>query len=266
MPDGHARVSEGVAGERDQQDLGVARGQGLDAVEPEPLLARDLVLDPAGSMSPVGRDVALAFAPTRVHRRLQLAPEQVDFGLGEVGQAAGMVEVEVGGDHMAHVVRIKAALTDLGDRGLTGAGARTDERVEERAELARIARIVEAEACVDQDQTVRALDQQAVADEPRLGQESAAAGQLTRTTRAHRAAVEVMDGARRGVHPARKPTWCRESEFARTAVRLPGLARSAGDRVAEAASAAVDAFIALLGVRHLLPVGRVAPACPRRGR
>ena len=53
-----------------------------------------------------------------MHRRLQLAREDVDLGLGEVGQAAGVVGVEVGGDDAAHVAGGEAERLDLLQRRL----------------------------------------------------------------------------------------------------------------------------------------------------
>ena len=90
-----------MAGERDQQHLGAEVGQDLHALEAEPLVAFDVVPDPAcGLCFQWTREVAGAVAQARVERGVELAPEDVDLGLGKVGQAAGVVGVEVGGDDL----------------------------------------------------------------------------------------------------------------------------------------------------------------------
>ena len=82
---------------------------------------------------------------------------------------------------------------DLFDRRVGLARLRAEQRVEDRAELARVAHVVEAEAGVDQDEPVAALDEQAVADDPRLAERAALAGDQPPAVRAHRAAGEVVD-------------------------------------------------------------------------
>ena len=64
-------------------------------------------------------------------RGLVLGAEGVDLGVGEVGQAAGMVEVEVGAGDVAHVGRVEAQAADPLDRRL-GDIARGPERGGER--------------------------------------------------------------------------------------------------------------------------------------
>ena len=55
-------------------------------------------------MGPVGAaDVAQPLVQLRVQGRLELRREDVDVGVGEVGQPAGVVEVEVGDRDVADV-------------------------------------------------------------------------------------------------------------------------------------------------------------------
>src|SRR5262249_52617775 len=107
---------------------------------------------------------------------------------------------EVGRDDVAHIVRLEAEIADLGDRRLGRIGAGADEGGERQPELARVTRVGQAEAGVDQHESLGALDEQAVADDSRAGQESAMTGDQAGPARARRPAVEVVDPAGRGVH------------------------------------------------------------------
>ena len=106
----------------------------------------------------MGGEVARPVAQARVHRRVELGPEDVDLGVGEVGQPAGVVGVEVGGDDLADVARGEAEGLDLLQRGLADLGP-WPHQGEEGPELARVARVLGAEAGVEQGQPVVALDQ-----------------------------------------------------------------------------------------------------------
>ena len=88
----------------------------------------------------------------------------MDLGVGEVGQAAGVVGVEVGGDDAAHVGGGEAERLDLLERRLSIVGLRARISLKAGAEPAEVAGVLDAEAGVDQDQAVVGLDQQAVAD------------------------------------------------------------------------------------------------------
>ena len=62
---------------------------------------------------------------------------------------------------------VEAERLDLLQRRLAELGPRPHDR-EDRPELARVARVLGAEAGVEQDEPVVGLDQQAVADDPPL--------------------------------------------------------------------------------------------------
>ncbi len=66
-----------------------------------------------------------------------------------------------------HVARREAEALDLLQRRLAELGPRPHDR-EDGPELARVARVLGAEAGVEQDEPVVGLDQQAVADDPAL--------------------------------------------------------------------------------------------------
>jgi hypothetical protein len=88
-------------------------------------------------------------------------------GLGEVLQSAGVVEVEVGQDDVAHVLGIEPQPLHLADRGLFLAKAYVEQGMKGAAEArVRLAHILQAVAGVDQHQAVAiGLDQQALADD-----------------------------------------------------------------------------------------------------
>ena len=138
------------------------------------------------------RHVTLAFAPARVHRGLQLAPEHVHLSLGKVGQPAGVVDVEVRGDDVAYVAGREAQRAYLFDRRLALARLRCEQRVEDQPELARVAHVIETEARVDQDESFGSLDEQAVTDQLCPVQRAAVAVDQAPAVRAHRAAAEVV--------------------------------------------------------------------------
>lgn len=144
----------------------------------------------------MGGDITIALSPARMHRSLQLAAEQVNLGVGKVRQAAGVIEVEVRRDDVADVGGVEAPFADLGYGRLGGFNARANDGPERLAELARVARVVEAEAGVDEHQPFSSLDEEAVTDKPCAGQPAALTGEQTRPARAHRAAVQVVNRAR----------------------------------------------------------------------
>ena len=123
--DGDAGVAARVADERDQRHLDVDAGQDPHALEAEPAVAARLgaVLGPARAVLEVGAAVARSLVQARVQRRRQLRREDVDLGIGEVGQAAGMVDVEVGGDDVPYVGRRRSRAPRPGRRPSPAAAA-----------------------------------------------------------------------------------------------------------------------------------------------
>src|SRR5271154_720169 len=111
-----------------------------------------------------------------------------------------MVEVEMRREDVAHVGRIEAERADPRDRGLRRIQLWADGVGERHPELAWVARVGEAEAGVDEDELVGALDQQAVADQSRARQQATFACDHARAAGTHGAAIEVMDRAWGGIH------------------------------------------------------------------
>ncbi len=89
-------------------------------------------------MRPVRCHVALAlFEGLALHRRLVLNVEDVHLRVREVGQSAGMVEVEVRQHDVAHVVSTKAQALHLPDRSLLGIENRPNRGLEVPSEGCR---------------------------------------------------------------------------------------------------------------------------------
>ena len=118
VADGDAGVPARVADERDQQNLGIDARQHADALEAEPLVAVDVVHRPLRPVGEVAARIARTVEQLRIDRGFVLGTEGVDLGAGEVGQAAGVIEVEVGAGDVAHVGRVEAHAADPLDRGL----------------------------------------------------------------------------------------------------------------------------------------------------
>lgn len=90
----------------------------------------------------------------------------MDGGLGEVGEAADVVEVHVSQDDVLHVGRCEAARLDLTDRGLGAVTVRPHQESGDSHPL-RVGEVVPAETAVDEHEPVRRLAQEDVADDLR---------------------------------------------------------------------------------------------------
>jgi hypothetical protein len=122
-------------------------------------------------------------------RRLVLRTVDVHLGVREVDDAAGVIDVEVGGDDVAHVGGVEAEAGEVAEDGLGAVQARAGH-VEERGaeEPARVVDVGAAETGVDDHQPGRALDDEAVHDQAAL-----AVHHAPRERRAHGRAVDVVD-------------------------------------------------------------------------
>ncbi len=112
---------------------------------------------------------------------------------GKLGQAPGVIEIEVRGNDMAYVVASKAQALDLGQRGLArieAGGAAAQERA---TQAHRVGEVVRAEARVDEDQARAGLEEQAVAHEAGPFEEAPLAEGETGAGRAHGSAIDVVN-------------------------------------------------------------------------
>jgi hypothetical protein len=126
--DRNARVAASVTRQRDQRDARRHLSELLGRGEASPLLTVRCVFDDGGPVRPLHR----AEADLLAHRRGSQCAERLRSGdvylrLGEIGDAADVVGVEMGDDDVPHVVTSKAKLLNLIDGGLPVIEHRTDE-------------------------------------------------------------------------------------------------------------------------------------------
>ena len=108
---------------------------------------------------------------------------------------------------VANIARAKAQIRDLPERRLGHVEPWPHHRVEEESEPSRLVDILDPEPGIDQNQSVLALDQEAVAAHGRGRQRAAGAAEQLPAERAERPAIEVVDT--QGV--ILRPTFCHTS-------------------------------------------------------
>jgi hypothetical protein len=123
----------------------------------------------------------------------KLGGENVDRGVGEIADPSRVVEIEMGRHDVAHIARSEAQIRDLPERRLGDVEPWPHHRIEQESEPARLVDILDAKPGVDQDQSIIALDQQAVAAHGRGRQRTAGAAEQSSAAWTERSAVEVMD-------------------------------------------------------------------------
>ena len=193
--DRHARVAAGVPDQGHQQDV---VGQHRDGLEALPGLALDVVGLPPRDVGPVRGEVAEPLAEHRVHGRVVLGPPDVHRRVREVGQAAGVVRVEVGQHDVGDVAGREPQRRHLRRRRLGRVEDRADQEHERPAQPGgALLDVGDPDAGVHEREPVGPLDEQAVGDQV-AGHHG---GQLT-TQGPHRPAVEV-------VHPRDRHDRCR---------------------------------------------------------
>ena len=159
-----------VAGQRHQDDAGRDLVEFLGGGEPAPRLAVGLVVDEVRSVRPLRAAEPEPLPTARLNAPRELRGGHVDLGVREVGEAADVVDVEVGRDDVADVVDAKPEALDLPGRGLGGIEPRP-QQVAGRARSAVGSRAVaQAETGVHEDEPAIGLDEQDVADEAATGE------------------------------------------------------------------------------------------------
>jgi hypothetical protein len=132
----------------------------------------------------------------------------VDRGLGEVDQAARVVEVKVGEHHVPNVLDGVAEPPHLRERGLLAAGTQPDPAHEGAPQpLVGPVDAGRPGAGLHQHQLAAGLEQQAVADQFGAPQQPAPPVDQAPAARPHGAAVEVVDP-----HPLRSHSMLRSSQ------------------------------------------------------
>ena len=117
--------------------------------------------------------------------RAKFGSENMDRGVGEIADPASVVEIEMGRHDVANIAWAEAEIRDLPERRLGDVEPRPHHRVEQESEPPRLVDILDPEPGIDQDQSVLALDQEAVAAHGR-GRQRAAGSRRTIFRRADR--------------------------------------------------------------------------------
>ena len=203
---GDARVAAGVPRERNGEDRVGQPREVAHGGEALPRLAGARVAVPLGVVGPMARPVALALGEGRLHRRGVLVGVQVHRRRGKVREAAGVVEVEVRDQDVAHVLGVEAEAAHVLDG--RGGAPRVDagDGGEGSAEAPRrVAQIVGADAGVDEHEAARGrLDEQAVRHHVAALEEAAVAVHEAPRDRTHRGAIEVVHAHARSLAQPRE--------------------------------------------------------------
>ena len=193
-PDGDAAMAARMSGQRDQQHLVACPGNRAHGRKAKPGFALFLDRRPFLDRGDLRLAIAVSLAKGRpVRGGAKLGGENVDRGAGEIAYSARVVEVEVGRHDVANVAWAVAQIRDLPERRLGDVEPWPHHRVEQVSEPPRLVDVLDPEPGVDQDQSVVALDQEAVAAHGRRRQRAAGAAEQPSAARTERPAVEVMD-------------------------------------------------------------------------
>src|SRR4029077_12507317 len=95
--------------------------------------------------------------------RAKLVGENVDRSVREIADPSRVVEVEMRRHDVTNIAWAEAQIRDLPERRLRDVEPWPDHRVEQESEPPRLVDILNPEPGIDQDQSVVALDQEAVA-------------------------------------------------------------------------------------------------------
>ena len=171
-PDGDAAMTSRMAGQGHQEHVVAPARQRAHAVKSEPFVPAGLDKRPVRYGGELRRKVAHALSQGRVLRRAQFGPERVHGRRREIAKAARVVEIEMSRHDVTHVGHAEAEVGDLPQRRLGDPEPRPGRRPEQAPEPLRIRDVLDPEPAVNQDQSVLALEQQAMAahraaDEPR---------------------------------------------------------------------------------------------------
>src|SRR4051794_16063702 len=203
-------MTRAVAAQRDKGKAGEAV-ELASSLQPVPGVAAGAVSHPMRLVRPLIAPVARVAAR---HRGLVLHLVDVHARSREVRQAAGVVGVEVGEDHVRHVGRGVAERGDLADGRLVRVELRPGEEglehlppelraqrlaaTDARPHVPEPAHVLEAESSVHQHESAVGLDQEPVADHAAAPVRRPVAVHTAPAERPERAEVEVGDLHRPG--------------------------------------------------------------------
>src|SRR3546814_9642814 len=131
VPDGNARVAARVTSQWHQQDLVVAIAERAYRIETIPVFTGDAVRLPLRTVRPEPRFIALLFHECLWRLRgTQLRRMQMHGRVREIGERAGMIEVQMREHDVVNVAGGNTARLDLRERRLCEIGrASCRERV-----------------------------------------------------------------------------------------------------------------------------------------
>ncbi len=193
-PDGDAAMPARMSGQRHQQHLVAGSRNGAHGRKAEPGFAVFLERGPFPDRSDLHGAIAVSLADGRpMGGGPKLVGENMDRGVGEIADPSGVVEVEMSRHDVANIARAEAHIRDLPERRLGNVEPWPHDRVEQESESSRLVDILDPEPGIDQDQSVLALDQEAVAAHGRGRQRAAGAAEQLPAARTERPAIEVVD-------------------------------------------------------------------------
>lgn len=154
-----------VTAQGDHQDFRRQTVKLANRIKAEPRLATSGVGSPIADIIPLSGSIALIADERHLFAggSLPLERENVDAGSRKVLDAAGMVEVEMGEHDVAHIAGGEAQRLNLPDGRVPLLQADIqDERPQPWQAAASPEDILKAVACVDENETLRCLDQKTV--------------------------------------------------------------------------------------------------------
>lgn len=157
--DSHPTMAAGVAEEGDEIHL--RREWKPQSLKTQPLLRGLVVEDPGWPMHKIGPIVAQLEQAARMEHGLILASVYVDLGVREIGKAASVVEMEVGHHDVLDRFGLVPQARELADSGVLGIVREAQDPPEEADQRPWGQKVVEAQARIDEDESLVGVDEQA---------------------------------------------------------------------------------------------------------
>ena len=171
VANGDAAVAVSVTGQGDQEEIPVEFIERLGPLDSHPARARFVVQDPVGFMLPLCWQVPPPFHPALwISGGAEFGAVDVHAGLRKVGEPSGVIEVEVGQNDVADLLRFTSEGLDLSCQPFPLEKTGTGEEHEAATEPAdRVDEVLFSEGGVDQNETSWMFDEKAVTDQMVVG-------------------------------------------------------------------------------------------------
>jgi len=193
-PDRDAAMAARMAGKGNEENVASGARQRPHAGEAVPIFSVGFDRRPFRHAGKLDSAVAVALDQRRrVQRRLEFGRVDMHARPWKVGEAARVIEVEMGRHDVAHVGDAETEIRDLPQRRLRDLEPRAGQGVEQESQATRVGDILHAESAVDKDEPVVTLDQKAMAAHRRRRPGASGAAEQASAARAHRSAVEMVD-------------------------------------------------------------------------